>query len=380
MVTNGNVSKQLGLFGIENNGMRYNTFAPQLHNLCTNRYGFEQGKIMPSRAFCSDENQGFPIILLTKHFGTFPFNHGQVGGVVATDRHGPHSHHGKDLVIVHASHVGYDRETGDFGIYRRLQTEGNEGTSTCGKLCGTLALYLNEFDYAKRKIFLQKNGENKVVCIDRGLLDEERQEGLFLNLSKIVGMEDDKAVIVDSHSTSIAYSASKQFLERLGDYSWKEGKGEHIGNKLSPDLFYFKRNLDGAVEGKDHIERQLLPYMSCIVASKHPALAAATANTRIEFDRAYRSIEQSEAFKGKKVFFISGLNIDISPEEGHIFPLTKFVPWAAYFRDSDGSSHTLEQEEIISLLSNQSIENPDQINLEDAIGMEEQEQEVTVNL
>ena len=50
-------------------------------------------------------------ILITKHFGTFPFNHGRVGGVIATDRHGPHSEHGKDLLIIHASHVGYDQET-----------------------------------------------------------------------------------------------------------------------------------------------------------------------------------------------------------------------------------------------------------------------------
>ena len=57
---------------------------------------------MPSRAFCSDESQGYPIILITKHFGTFPFNHGLVGGIVATDRHAPHSHHGKDLVIIQA--------------------------------------------------------------------------------------------------------------------------------------------------------------------------------------------------------------------------------------------------------------------------------------
>ena len=78
---------------------------------------------MPSRAFCSDESQGYPIILIAKHFGTFPFNHGLVGGIVATDRHGPHAHHGKDLVIIQASHVGYDPESGRFGVYRRLQTE-----------------------------------------------------------------------------------------------------------------------------------------------------------------------------------------------------------------------------------------------------------------
>ena len=95
--------------GFEINGMRmpYDLFMPRVYNWCLS-LGFEAGKIMPSRAFCSDESQGYPIIMMAKHFGTFPFNHGLVGGIVATDRHGPHAEHGKDLVIIHASHVGYD--------------------------------------------------------------------------------------------------------------------------------------------------------------------------------------------------------------------------------------------------------------------------------
>ena len=70
--------------------MRYTSFAPRLFNFCLS-LGMEPGNIMPSRAFCSDENQGYPIILLAKHFGTFPFDHGRVGGIVAIDRHRPHS-------------------------------------------------------------------------------------------------------------------------------------------------------------------------------------------------------------------------------------------------------------------------------------------------
>ena len=81
-----NLQAVIGDFQIDDM-MRYSLFVPRLYNLCKSP-GFEPGKIMPSRAFCSDENQGCPIILITKHFGTFPFNHGMVGGVVATDRHG----------------------------------------------------------------------------------------------------------------------------------------------------------------------------------------------------------------------------------------------------------------------------------------------------
>ena len=71
---------------------RYSSFVPRLYNYVKSM-GCEPGSILPSRAFCSDESQGYPIILMTKHFGTFPFNHGRVGGVVATGRHGPHAIH-----------------------------------------------------------------------------------------------------------------------------------------------------------------------------------------------------------------------------------------------------------------------------------------------
>ena len=83
-----NVAELLSDFHIDGVAMRYSQFVPRLYNLCLS-LGFKPGKIMPSRAFCSDESQGYPIILIAKHFGTFPFNHGQVGGIVATDRHGP---------------------------------------------------------------------------------------------------------------------------------------------------------------------------------------------------------------------------------------------------------------------------------------------------
>jgi hypothetical protein len=174
----------MGDFKISERMMRFSLFVPRLYNLCRS-YGFEKGMIMPSRAFCSDENQGFPIILITKHFGAFPFNHGMVGGIVATDRHGPYAHHGKDLVIIQASHVGYEPETGQFGTYRWLQV-------------------------------------------------------------------DDKWV--------------------------------PVGNKLIANLFYFKKRVSEALEGRDQLERNLSHSMPRIVTSTFPGLAAAQANTQIEFE------------------------------------------------------------------------------------------------
>ena len=62
-------------FRIDGFAMRYSSFVPRLYNFCLS-LGMRPNRIMPSRAFCSDENQGYPIILIAKHFATFPFNHG----------------------------------------------------------------------------------------------------------------------------------------------------------------------------------------------------------------------------------------------------------------------------------------------------------------
>src|ERR1700759_5390489 len=73
--------------------MRYSVFVPRLYNLCRS-LGFERNRMLPSRAFCSDESQGYPVIFIAQHFGTFPFDHGRVGGKVAINRHGPYANHG----------------------------------------------------------------------------------------------------------------------------------------------------------------------------------------------------------------------------------------------------------------------------------------------
>jgi hypothetical protein len=85
---------------------------------------------------------------------------------------------------------------------------------------------------------------------------------------------------------------------------------------------------------------------------------------------------QEPEYQGKQLLFISGLNVDISPEEGQIFPLTKFIPWAAYYQTADGKHQTWEQAELYDMLKAQPIDNPDQVNLEDAIEIMGQHEEI----
>ena len=61
-----NIQASLGHFRMEGYWFRYSSFVPRLYNWCR-ELGFDAGKIMPSRAFCSDESQGYPVILLAKH-------------------------------------------------------------------------------------------------------------------------------------------------------------------------------------------------------------------------------------------------------------------------------------------------------------------------
>ena len=369
-------SNLLGSYKMMDVALRYSKFVPRAYNLAKS-LGFTPGKIMPSRAFCSDESQGYPVILIAKHFGAFPFNHGSVGGTISTDRHGPHAHHGKDLVIIHASHVGYDPQSGEFGVYRRLQTENTTETTSCGKICGTLDWYQSEYQFAQNNILIRKKDGQCQIVIDNFLLHNERDQGLMLNLNRLVEKNSHGEITaLKSLSTSKVFPLSKDTLEKIqncnGEKLLEDGESISIGNSLTPDLFYFKRQSD------DRMDRNLIDAMPYIVTDKYPALKAAQVNTQVEFDHAFRSVMQEPEYQGKKLLFISGLNVDISPEKGQIFPLTKFIPWAAYYQTADGKHETWEQAELHQRLEEQSAENSDQVNLEEAIKDMEELQEIVL--
>ena len=172
-------------FRVGRYAMRYGHFVPRLYNYCRS-LGFERQRMLPSRAFCSDESQGYPVMLLAQHFGTFPFDHGRVGGKVAINRHGPYAHHGEDLVLIQASHVGYNPDDGRFGVYQRHRTEGCRFGDCCGKLCGVLRWYEDEYAHACRQVQCGRLDGEPVFQIDNQYLDDSRSEGVFLRLDRMV--------------------------------------------------------------------------------------------------------------------------------------------------------------------------------------------------
>jgi hypothetical protein len=375
------IASALQSFRLENRMLCYNSFAAKLYNWCLS-LGFTPGKIMPSRAFCSDESQGFPIILLTKHFGTFPFNHGRVGGIVSTDRHGPHADHGKDLVLVQASHVGYDPDTGEFGVYRRLHTEQGQNTCSCGKIGHILEGYRQEYNYARDNIRLLRHEGKPAILIDNLLLSRGRTRGLFLVTENLVAGAKERGLPppLAVRSTGVVYAAADALVARIGDKAWPVEGNVPIGPRLVAEDFYFLRDWAGTDPWQNQLERNLIEPMPWILTSKQPLLTAARANTMVEFDRTYHSLAQAPAVRGKNLLFLAGINIDISPYQGEPFPLTKFVPWAGYLQRADGTREMLEQDDVLERLGAQSDENPAQFKLDQSIEAMTRHREVTVRL
>lgn len=361
--------------------MCYNSFVPKLYNWCLS-LGFTPGKIMPSRAFCSDESQGFPIILLTKHFGAFPFNHGRVGGIVSIDRHGPHADHGKDLLLLQASHVGYNPESGEFGVYRRLHSEHEHLSCSCGKIGRIIEWYQTEYDYACENIRLLRHDGQLAVLIDYQLLASPRSQGLFLIFENVIqgAAGENLPPPLSTRSTGHIFPASSQLVARLGVDTWPQNGSEAIGKHLAAEDFYFRHQGGHLDPLQDQLENNLLAPMPWILTSKHPLLTAACANTLAEFDRTYRSLVQSPAMTGRSLMFLAGLNIDISPNPDENFPLTKFAPWAAYLQHADGRREILEQDELVERLGGASKQNEAQIDLEQAMKSMASKREIEIRL
>ncbi len=354
--------ERLANFQIEQRTMRYSHFVPRLYNWCIS-LGFEPGRISPSHAFCLDENQGYPIIMLNKHFGGYPFNYGKNAGVVAIEQNVSQEKHGQDLLIIQASHVGYDPTTKEFGRYKRRSTSGEISTSDCDVISNILESYLDEYQFACKNTLLERVDGRLLIRINNQFLDDRRNRGLMLNLNRLLQVDENGFFQrVGILSTSNVFIASPEIVQLFDNVQLEQLTP--IGERLDPEYFYFSCEKGG---GEEELENNLIPHMQSIVTHQYPLLAAAQVNTIVEFDRYVRTFPQNSALTGRKVLFVSGLNIDVTPEVEDLFPLTKFVPWAAHFWCEDGSQMKFEQNELWEQLVKQSEDNPHQISLEDEI-------------
>ena len=139
-------------FQLGDRAMRYSLFAPRLYNYCLS-LGFSRSRMMPSRAFCSDESQGYPVILLMQHFGAFPFDHGRVGGKSRRIGMGPTPTTGRTSSSFRPATSAMTRCAAPFGVYQRPRTADRGFGDNCGKLCAILRWYQNEVRSRPRKTF-----------------------------------------------------------------------------------------------------------------------------------------------------------------------------------------------------------------------------------
>mmetsp|Transcript_29789 Transcript_29789/g.64924 ORF Transcript_29789/g.64924 Transcript_29789/m.64924 type:complete len:517 (-) Transcript_29789:195-1745(-) len=369
-----------GSVRVSDTGMPYAQFMPRFYNWCIS-LGMTCGQIVPSIGFCADENQGYPTALILKHFGTWPFNHGYIGGILALDRHGPHAAHGEDMVIFVAPHVGYNTDTQTFGTYRRIQvaTQDEQISTCCGKIAGVLAAYREQYNKTPDRIKVCVRGEKVLVSLSDSI-SRDATDGHYICLvydQLLAPGAIENPLYLES--TSKVYQASEGFSADIREaiaasgYSKKKSEWRTLSDPIlrkafKPNMFTFKAPpLDGEA---NRLERLLLPHMSYILGGPVDAeLMSAMICAQAEFGRAKHSVESEPAYKGKNLVVISGINIDVSPEAGdeQAFPSTVFLPWSAYIQIADGRKRVLEQAELVEALIDQSDYNMDAIDIEQCV-------------
>ncbi|MCW8911070.1 MAG: hypothetical protein OQK76_10690, partial [Gammaproteobacteria bacterium] len=253
-------------------------------------------------------------------------------------------------------------------------TEHSDISSSCGKVDAVLSWYQAEYQFAQDNILIDHRDGDCFIVIDNQLLNQKRDDGLFLNLDELIEASDSQFISEESHSTSKYFRASAKIKSLYQDSVSKAP----IGKNLLPEFFYYKKDIAVDVEGHSRLEHNIFDVMPWIVSSEAPLLDAAKVNTQVEFDRTFRTIVKEKGYQGKNIVYISGLNIDISPQENQLFPLTKFIPWAAFIKNENGSQKIIEQDELYSILQGQSEENSDQIDMEEAIEVMEKVKEIKI--
>jgi hypothetical protein len=92
-------------FRVDGWAVHCGSFVPRPFDFCPS-LGMNTNCIMPSPAFFSDGELGYLVMPVAEHFGTFPYHHGRVGGIVITERRQPYARHGRHSVDIQASHRG----------------------------------------------------------------------------------------------------------------------------------------------------------------------------------------------------------------------------------------------------------------------------------
>lgn len=337
---------------------RFSQFVPRLFNYVTQKGGMEPGLIMPARAFCSDGSQGYPTMLMAKHFGTFPFDYGQIGGTFDFNRSPAYVSHGRDLVVVQATHVGYDETTKTYGKYPRHRTSTDPEhmvcTSNCGHVSGVTKPYVKAYQSAANHTLIAKNratGQYHIYLRNFFLTECSNSRFSFRvkfdidRMLLLTGPDRDRlALYVSKDPVSRTFIASDEFARHLDKYkifaedsSVEEGKFFPLGEALTREWFTFERTPQGSTKVLGQYEENIQDQMDWVVTHPQPLLAAAQVCVQAEFHRFLTEIYFSKStFENRNLFYIAGVIVDVAPSSDQIrsqcafYPRSLFVPWAAH--------------------------------------------------
>ncbi len=343
----------------------YSVFAPRLYNLCK-KYGLRRRRMRLASAFCSDKNPGYPLLFLTKHFGTFPVEVSTASGRI--DYREIPEEHDADLVIVQASHMGCASRIKERADRQKSEWMNVEQSRICRYQDQTLRWYQSEYHFARNGISLWKENDRYLLIISNQLLDVGRRDGLFLNMDKLVQLDAvGNYAVAKQYRNAKAFVASEDFVLRVAETCSQGDGAEVIGDRLSSDLFYFKRNFAGISGHEWYRSHELNVRMPNILTSQSPVPAFVKMNIQIEFDHTFRAIVEENKYRGRNLVYIAGIHQDALQTADQEFPPTLFIPWAAFIQQSNGTHVLLKQQKLVELLGCCSSNNTEEINLEDVL-------------
>lgn len=345
--------------------MDYSEFAPRLYNLCK-QFGLRCEHMRLASAFCSDEEQGCPRLILTKHFGMFPVDIGTASGGINYPEIS--EEHATDLVIVQASHMGCIPASKGHEDHQESERMKRKESCVCHYQYETLRWYQKEYQFAQKGISINKEDGRYLLIIDNQLLNDGGREGLWLNMDKLVQRDaSSNYVEVRQYSTAKAFETSEDFVERITETHFKKDEVKPIGQHLDSDLFYFKRNTTGIPGEECYRLHELNALMPEIITSPWPALALARASIQVEFDHTFRTLVKDKKYHDKNLVYITGVHQNVMQTAKRAFIPTLFVPWAAYIQQRNGIHIVLEQPELVKHLSRCPSDNTEKINLDIAL-------------
>ncbi len=305
---------------------------------------------LPAIWQCSDESQSIKKALFGYVNNCPTFNLGRVGALLDPSRLATAAHHGNDFVILGGSHIGAEESEG-VGYIERIH--GKQATC-CGMLGQILTGYLPIYRRASQliKIFREDN-INKIEIPYKYLFQKPTTDivRIQIRLEKLIEGE-----ALGEGTLGKIFRLNTRISNSLpGLLTSNDEARQPIGKSLTPDLFYFKKNLDPqSHEPQTMIEVSIFDFFPEIVSSPFPHRRLCNINTWRQFHRIASFITDDFDGSGSNIFVLAGLTID------HTLRHNTFIPQFGFWMENGQAleARYFAPKEIYDLLIRQDIYTP----------------------